>query len=402
MPAVVYQRPPLYAKQAAFLFTDARYSIVEASTKTGKTVGCLAWLFEQAAIRGQPGHNYWWVAPTFPVAKIAFRRMKRAMPRALYRANETELTLTLLNGAVIWFKGADKPDSLYGEDVYAAVIDEATRCKEDAWHAVRSTLTATRGPIRIIGNVKGRKNWAYQLARRAEKGEPGMYYARLTAYDAVEGGVLALEEVEDAKRTLPPDVFQELYLALPSDDGSNPFGLQAIAACATLDTLAPGPVASWGWDLAKSVDWTVGCGLNDAGALAGFERFRKPWDATAATIRDVTGTVRALVDSTGVGDPVVEQLQKGRANVEGFKFTAPSKQQLMEGLAVAIQQRRIAIPKDGPLRVELESFEYTHTRTGVRYSAPEGEHDDCVMALALAVRLHTLPRLTVGGALVTF
>jgi hypothetical protein len=74
----------------------------------------------------------------------------------------------------------------------------------------------------------------------------------------------------------------------------------------------------------------------------------------------------------------------------------------MEGLAVAIQQKRIAIPKDGPLRVELESFEYEHTRTGVRYSAPTGEHDDCVMALALAVRLHTMPRLTVGGALVTF
>ena len=41
---------------------------------------------------------------------------------------------------------------------------------------------------------------------------------------------------------------------------------------------------------------------------------------------------------------------------------------------------------DGPIRAELDSFEYEYTRTGVRYSTMEGLHDDCVMALALAYR----------------
>jgi hypothetical protein len=136
----------------------------------------MAWLMEQAVL-GKPGHNFWWVAPIFAQAKIPFRRMKRGLPQGVYVANEQEMTLTLANGAILAFKGADNPDSLYGEDVFAAVIDEATRCKEEAWHAIRSTLTATRGPIRIIGNVKGRKNWAYKLARKAEAGEPGMHYA---------------------------------------------------------------------------------------------------------------------------------------------------------------------------------------------------------------------------------
>ncbi len=125
--AIEYQRPWLYPKQLEAIFHDKRYGLIEASTKAGKTVGCIAWLFEQAAVHGREGHNYWWVAPIFPHAKIAFRRLKRYVPRALYAANETELTITLANGAVIWFKGADKPDSLYGEDVYAAVLDEASR-----------------------------------------------------------------------------------------------------------------------------------------------------------------------------------------------------------------------------------------------------------------------------------
>jgi hypothetical protein len=391
--AIEYVRPHLYDKQAAFLFAPARYSIVEASTKTGKTVGCMVWLFEQAALSGKPGRNYWWVAPTFPVATIAFRRMKRAVPRDLYHANESEHTLTLANGAVIWFKGADKPDSLYGEDVYGAVIDEATRCKEDAWYAVRSTLTATRGPVRIIGNVKGRKNWAYQLARRAEAGAPDMHYAKLTAYDAVDGGVLALEEVEDAKRTLPADVFAELYLAEPADDGGNPFGVKAIAACvAPMSAAAP---AFWGWDLAKSSDWTVGIALDASGAVCRFERWQGPWELTIAKVKALTGLTPAFVDSTGVGDPVLEALQKnGGRNFEGFKFSQASKQQLMEGLAVAIQRGDVRYPADvpgRPLVMELETFEYEYTRTGVRYSAPEGLHDDCVCALALAVHKRGRP-----------
>jgi hypothetical protein len=65
----------------------------------------------------------------------------------------------------------------------------------------------------------------------------------------------------------------------------------------------------------------------------------------------------------------------------------------MEGLAMAIQGRAISFP-DGPIRGELDSFEYTYTATGgVKYSAPVGMHDDCVVALSLAVHhLHNRPR----------
>lgn len=380
-PNLTYQRPNLYAKQEAALFNPARYAIVEATTKSGKTVGCMAWLMEQA-VKGSPGQNFWWVAPIRAQAQIPFRRMKRGLPQSIYVANEAELTLTLANGTIISFRGADNPDSLYGEDVYAAVIDEATRCKEEAWHAIRSTLTATRGPIRIIGNVKGRKNWAYKLARRAESGEPGMHYAKITAPDAVAAGILDADEVADAQRQLPSTVFQELYLAEPSDDEGNPFGIDAINKCVTdLHNCEP---ARWGWDLAKSMDWTVGIALCAHNSVCRFVRFQRSWNDTISGIRMETANVPALVDSTGVGDPVLEALQDGRRNFEGFKFTLSSKQQLMEGLAVAIQQRTIGFP-DGPITSELESFEYVYTRTGVHYAAPEGMHDDCVCALALAL-----------------
>lgn len=389
-PRLRYIRPWLYAKQKAAIFNAARYAVVEATTKSGKTVGCMVWLTEQA-MAGKAGQNFWWVAPIYPQAKIAYRRLKRALPQDTYTANESELTLTLANGAVLWFKGADKPDALFGEDVYAAVIDEASRCKEESWHAVRSTLTATRGPIRIIGNVKGRRNWAYQLARKAEDGEPGMAYAKITAYDAVAAGILDTDEVADAKRQLPAAVYQELYEAEPSDDQGNPFGMDAIRAC--IASLSTAPPAARGLDLAKSQDWTVDIALDTAGAVCRFERWQAPWETTIQRILAVPGAIPTAVDSTGVGDPILERLQReGGRHFQGYHFTAPSKQKLMEGLAVAIQQREIAYP-DGPIVNELEAFEYVYTRTGVHYGAPEGLHDDCVCSLALAVwrRAH-LPR----------
>ena len=57
----------------------------------------------------------------------------------------------------------------------------------------------------------------------------------------------------------------------------------------------------------------------------------------------------------------------------------------MEGLAAAISSGEVFYP-DNWLRAELDIFEFEHTRTGVRYSAPQGSHDDGVCALALAVK----------------
>lgn len=385
---IEYERPSLYAKQEASVYHDKRYGLVEASTKAGKTHSHLVWLLE-LAVFGEANQNYWWVAPVYNQAKIAYRRMKLAIPRNLREAHETDLRITLINGAHIWFKSAEKPDNLYGDDVHAAVLDEASRMREEAYHAVRSTLTATRGKMRMIGNVKGRKNFFYQLCRKAEAGEPDMQYTKLTAYDAVEGGVLELEEVEDAKRQLPEIVFKELYLAEPADDGGNPFGVRHIALCVA--PLSTSPPVCYGVDLAKSYDWTAIIGLDAYGAVCRYERFQKPWNETKSYIKSYVGSVPCLVDSTGVGDPVLEGLQENQGNnFEGFKFNSGSKQQLMEGLALAITSGLVRFP-DNEIRKELEEFEYKYTRTGVQYSAPEGMHDDCVCALALAVSIKSKP-----------
>jgi hypothetical protein len=337
---IVFQ--DLYGKQRAAFFGSARISLCEASTKAGKSVGGLTWLCHQG-MNVAPGHALLWLAPVYAQARVMFNRLVRWLSKmdsghdTGWDANRTEMFVTLPGGSKIFFKGSDNPDTIYGSDYAAVVIDEASRCLEEAFHAVRSTTTATRGPIRAIGNVKGRKNWFYRMCRKAEAGEPDMEYHKIIAADAVAAGVIDADEVADAKRHLPEAVFRELYLAQASDDEGNPFGLVAIRA--RIGSMATGDPVVWGWDLAKSVDWTVGIGLDAGGSVCRFERFQHPWQETFDRIVSATDAPSALVDSTGVGDPILEALQRRNGGTyEGFKFTSGSKQQLMEGLAVGIQQ----------------------------------------------------------------
>ena len=386
-----YSRPKLTSYQKAILDSEARYTITAASTKTGKTASHIIWLFEQS-LSLKENQSVWWVAPVYQQAEIAFRRMKaQVTEKNFFVSNESKLTLITPVGSRIEFKSAEKPDNLYGDDVYSAVFDEASRAREDSWFALRSTLTATQGRCKLIGNVKGKKNWFYKLGERAKSGDPNMEYFKITAYDAADEGIIEREEIEQAKRDLPEYVFRELYLAEPADDNSNPFGHENIDACIQQSTGTP---TAYGIDLAKYTDWTVIIGLNEKGEVVHFDRFQADWSQTLQKITATIGNTPAFVDSTGVGDPIVEQLQRQHPRIKGFKFTSQSKQQLIEGLVVAVQGQQVKFP-EGVIADEMRNFEFEYTRTGVRYTAPQGLHDDCVMALALAndCKQHNKPGL---------
>lgn len=378
-----YTRPPLTGYQRAILDSPARYTVTFASTKSGKTASHIVWLFEQA-LRLKKGQSVWWVAPVYQQAEIAYSRMKRQvlsnMGGQILIANETKLRLTLPTGGMIQFKSADNPDNLYGDDVYAAVFDEFSRAKEAAWYALRSTLTKTQAKCKLIGNVKGRKNWAWKVAERAKGGEDGYEYHKITAWDAVAAGILSREEIEQAEKDLPAHVFAELYLCEPTEDGSNPFG--NIDHC--IAPMSRDKVACYGVDLAKYTDWTVIIGLDSSGNVAYFDRYREDWQQTKADVIKVIGRTPAFIDSTGVGDPIVEDIQRACPNVRGFKYTATSKQQIMEQLAAAVHGGEVHFP-DGAISDEMRNFEFSYSGNGVKYSAPVGLHDDCVNALALAV-----------------
>lgn len=211
---IVIKRPKLTSYQKDFLYNPSRFTVTEASTKIGKTFAHIYWIYERAHEDwNKPNYNHWWVAPVYSQAKIAFKRLREKLARTgVYKINESELMITCPNGAVIHFKSADKPDNLFGEDVYSIVFDEAPRAKVDSFYACRTTITATGGQMKLIGNFGGTANWMHQLKEKSKTDKQYAYF-KVTAWEAVKEGILDHDEILQAQKDLPPKVFKQLYLA---------------------------------------------------------------------------------------------------------------------------------------------------------------------------------------------
>jgi hypothetical protein len=87
------------------------------------------------------------------------------------------------------------------------------------------------------------------------------------------------------------------------------------------------------------------------------------------------------------GDVFFEMLQKKCKNlVQPFVTTTKTKPQMIEDLAVDFEQKDVSLIGYEWQVDELEAFTYIYDpkRRTVKYSAPEGIHDDYVMSKALS------------------
>ena len=142
-----------------------------------------------------------------------------------------------------------------------------------------------------------------------------------------------------------------------------------------------------GVDLAKYIDFTVITVLNEQNQLVYFDRFQQlDWVFQKKMIKQVADIYKAnvVLDSTGLGDPIFDDLSRTGMNVLSYKITIQSKKELIENLSLMIQQQKITFPDIPELINELKIFGYKQLERGFQYSAPEGYHDDCVISLALA------------------
>ena len=368
--------------QKQVLDCDKRFIVMMAGRRFGKSLISQTISIDTAVNKKRVAY----ITPTYQLGKIFFKEIVDLLPLEIYSKNESDLVITFITGGSIRFFTGERLDNLRGLKFHLAVIDEASFIPnlEDGWlNSIRPTLTDYKGKAIFLSTPKG-KNYFFSLFSKAE---PDWQSFKFTTYD---NPYIDPNEIDDARKQLPEVVFEQEYMANPAENAANPFGSQYIRNC--IHPVTTMPIVAYGIDLAKSVDWTVIVGLDEDGNVAYFDRFQMDWHNTKQTILRLP-KCPILVDSTGVGDPILEDLQREGVMIQGLKFTSSSKQQLMEGLQAAIHQGKIGYP-EGIISQELEVFEYQYTATGVKYSAPSGFHDDAVMALALAWQNFSLKRGT--------
>ena len=364
----------------------SRFRVVMCGRRWGKT----SYGVREACDVALSGKPVGWFAPTYKIALEAWRELVDRLAGVTSRMSEQDKRIELVTGGVIEVWTLDSPDPARGRKYALIIIDEAGIVRDllDVWQAaLRPTLVDFKGRALILGTPKGRRHGFITLFNRGLNGDdPDWQSFRAST---LENPYIPAEEVDLARKELPPEIFAQEFEGIPTDDGANPFGLDAIRRAITTDFPAANaghgmvPVV-YGVDLARSLDFTVVCGLDAYRRVVFLDRWQAPWAATKAKIRDLVGQTPIVADATGVGDAIVADLQAMGVDVTPHVFTQPSKLRLMQRLIAAFQGNELTIP-EGWLQKELEMFEFEYTASGVRYEAPPGEHDDGVMALGLAL-----------------
>jgi hypothetical protein len=369
----------LHPGQRRIVENGARFKIVMCGRRFGKTAMAIRWLCDGALA----GESVAYMAPSYKFALEAWRELVQRLKPVTSRISEQDKRLELLTGGVIEVWTLDGDDPARGRKYARVVIDEAGIVREllDLWQqAIRPTLVDLAGHALILGTPKGRRHGFVTLFNRGQQpDEPDWASFRAST---LENPHIPPDEVEAARKELPPEVFQQEFEGIPTDDGANPFGLDAVRKA--IGPLSIHPPVVYGLDLARSSDYTVLVGMDAWRRTTSLERWQSPWSVTKERVRDTVGMVPVVADATGVGDAIVADLDQMGVAVTPHVFTQPSKLRLMQRLVTAFQGGELTIP-DGWLIAELEAFEFTYTSSGTRYEAPKGLHDDGVMAIGLAL-----------------
>lgn len=367
--------PELHENQQKVINEAERFNVLDCGRRWGKSVLAIN-LLSETSIDGFPSGYF---TPTYKLLEGTYRETLIALEPIISRKHDNQF-IELITGGIIEFWSLDNPHAGRSRKYKRVVLDEAAFVKDlwDAWNnSIRPTLTDLIGDAWVMSTPRG-KNGFYKLYSKGTSGEKNWKSWQMPTHT---NPYIDKNELDDAKRELPESAYNQEYLALFSDNAANPFGIDHIKL--SVRPISNQPTVCFGVDLAKSVDWTVVIGLDKNGQVTVFERWQSDWSQTKQRIKQIIGSKPTYVDSTGVGDPIVEDIQKECHGVEKYFFTSQSKQKLMEGLASSIQTQKVFC-LDGVMRDELESFEFIYGRTGVKYSAPDGLHDDCVCSLALA------------------
>jgi len=338
-----------------------------------------------------------YIGPTQKQAKATIWRdpmmLKRYMPDSILKKpfNETELFAEFKSGSVLHIGGADDPDRWRGLGCFGWVFDEFSVMKNGDnlyYEAVLPIVKENGGWVDFIYTPKG-KNHGYDFYKKAIK-NPKWSASFLPADTS---GLISQEDWDEICSDTPQRIIDQEFLCKFLDAGGGIFTGIHEAIAGELRPPIVGRRYVLGADLAKRHDWTVLTVIDrDTRQVVAWRRFQQiDWGTQKELIvRLARYYNNALVvpDSTGLGDVICDDLKRLGCSVykkdgkSGYYFTNKSKKNLINKLSIAIQERRITYPGIEELIDELENFEIDERG---RYSAPQGQFDDCVISLALAV-----------------
>lgn len=383
---LIVSLPPLHPAQRAVAASPARFKVLAAGRRFGKTMFgillCLA-----AALAGK---RAWWVAPSYKMSAVGWRglkRLARQIPRTEIR--EADKMILFPGGGWVQIRTGHDPDSLRGEGLDLAVLDEAAFMDERVWtEAIRPALADRKGCALFISSPNG-QNWFWGLFMLGQN--PAYPDWASWAFPTRANPFIDAGEIEEARRTLPERVFQQEFQAEFLTDGGAVFRRvrEAIRVAPEAGPI-PGERYVFGVDWGRYEDWTAIAVMAASNRrLVALDRFNEiGWTLQRGRLDALARHWKPdliLAEANSIGEPNIEMLQAEGLPVVPFWTTTASKGPLVDGLALAFERGDLAIFDEPTLIAELQAYTLERLPSGrFTYNAPPGQHDDLVVALALA------------------
>jgi len=363
---------------------SAKYYVCNIGRQWGKTLFATNQLLFWAI--NYPGTQIGWVSPVYSQSKKVFDELERATARSrMFEFNRSELSIKGSKSTIRFFSG-ERPDNIRGNTFDFLVIDEMAFTRPELWTEVLQATILVKGKkVIFISTPKG-KNHFYNLSLQHNYDDRYKYFH----FGSYDNPMIDPNEIDAIRRSLPDHVFRQEYLAEFLDNSSGLF--KDIRKNIYQGTSNSSGRLFGGLDIGRADDYTVLTILDQNQNMIYLERWRHDeWSNIIDKVSEQIIKHKALtyVEVNNQGDVFFEMLRNKCKNlIEPFVTTTKTKPIMIEDLAVQFEQSKIKLLDHNWLIDELESFTYIYdskTRR-VKYSAPNGIHDDGVISLALCVQ----------------
>jgi hypothetical protein len=378
--------PRPYPLQSEILQSPAKRKVINAGRRVGKTT-----LASIAAAQCLLSGKRALLSSTSQEQADVFWRYIRGWLRPLtdhgiaYK-NETRRIIALGDGEIRVKTGSDA-DALRGDNVSLLVLDECARLNPTAWQEVGAPMLAdSNGDAMFISTPK-RRNWFFNLYQRAIADDSGIWQA--WSFTTHANPFITQQALDLLISDMTESAYQQEILAQFLEGEGAVFRYVTERCTAPRQQPYYGEFV-YGLDWGRQNDYTVMVVMDrETRTVVDYDRFNQvDWSLQR-------GRVRAMIDkwkcrngyaeSNSIGSPNIEALQHDGIPISAFETTASSKPPLIESLVLAFDRNEITVLNDPIIVGELMAYEAKTTASGrTQYSAPEGLHDDCVIALALA------------------
>lgn len=378
----------------------ARFKVLNWHRKARKTTLAINELIRHAAKYPAP---YWYVGPSYQLARNTVWADPRMLPyyipewgdpreRVISKRENPPTVMFKKSGGMLHLFGADRPDLLRGPNPQGVILDEFSVQKPEIWTDViqpvmRANPTAW---CWFLFTPRG-KNHAFQVFQYGLQELAGEWKSwQLTVENS---GIFNDTQRANMRATSTQATFAQEYMCQFLEGEGSVFRNVRDVCNAIPEPKKDGHFYVIGCDLARLVDRTIIVVYDRATNAQVYQDVvqRLDWSFIKAKIKavsDLYNHALVVLDSTGLGDPIFDDLARVGTPLMEYKFTEQTKKDLIENLSIKIEQRQIRMINMEETLFEFDNYAFELLPSGrIRYGAPEGEafHDDIVTAHALAV-----------------